>query len=181
MKPLFDSFQGGYRDNYRFFSGVYFLFRLISEIIHAFSITSQGEYSSMQGLIATLILLHMACRPHRKNWHNILDGVIFLALLTIHILSMYAFTIVQNKYGTRKYSIQVQVGQMILSLFPLVFITVYIFGKIVGYCCKKRETEFEMETLPARLLSKTDSQQERKDEESEYLEYSLFVESTSYM
>ena len=182
MKPLFDSFQGGYRDNYRFFSGVYFLFRFISEIIRAFTTSSQGYYCWMQGLIATLILLHMACRPHRKNWHNILDGVIFLVLLTIHIITMYAFSIVQNKYGTYEDTMLVQVGQTIFSLFPLVFITVYIFGKVLGYYRKKKinkETEFEMETLPARLLSKTDS--ESKDEEIESLEYSLFVESTAYM
>ena len=95
---------------------------------------------------------------------------------------MHAFSIVQYKYySTYKDIILIQVGQLILTLVPLVFIIVYIFGRIVRYCHKKRETEFEMETLPARLLSKTDSEQESKDEESECLEYSLFVESTSYM
>ena len=183
MKPLFDSFQGDYRDNCRFFSGVYFLFRLLSEIIHAFTATSQGYYSLMQGLIATLILLHMACRPHRNNWHNILDGVIFLALLTINIQTMYAFSIVQSKYGSLRDIITlVHVGQMILSLLPLVFITVFIFRKVL-ICYRKKEinkeTELEMESLPARLLTEPDS--ESKDEESESLEYSLFVESTAYI
>lgn len=171
MKPLFDSFQGCYKDDFRFFTGIYFMFRLLSEAILAVSSGPHDYFPLMSFLITVVIMLLVTCHPYQKNWHNILDTVIFLSLLMIYIGTMYTFLQQENYkeicYKKRCYALHT--FQAIASLFPLAYIIVYFSGRMVWHFVKRRANKAAVtESLPARLDSDLDSD---SGDEADYLEY----------
>lgn len=125
----------------------------------------------MQILLAVLIVLIVACRPYQKNWHNIVDSVIFLNLLIISILTMYNFTTVQS-YSRRYAYKTVHVIQTVMSFLPLIYMVFYLGVKIISFIYKRRVTKAtEMNIIPARLDAKSDSD-DSDEESSHYCQYS---------
>ena len=59
MKPLFDSFQSSFKDRYRFFSGLYFIFRLVALAIQGISDNLRVFYTAIQVQTILVFALHV--------------------------------------------------------------------------------------------------------------------------
>lgn len=70
LKPLLDCIQGCFKDNFRFFAGLYFLYRWVFQLLY---MTGFGLYYVVSGLFTLFILaLHSICQPYVKRLHNMM-------------------------------------------------------------------------------------------------------------
>ena len=129
FKPFFDSFQSNFKDEYRFFSGLYFLYRFTTVATFAFS-TTHHYYMIVQVQFAVIFALHAICQPYKKHWHNILDSLLFLNLSLVNIITYFNF---QHTIGAtfQHHIIVPSTVQVILLYLPLVYITIYIAVNII--------------------------------------------------
>ena len=63
LKPLFDSFQGCFKDNWRCFSGIYFLYRLVILLIHVCFPNLTSFYIVTEIFLVIILLFHSSVQP----------------------------------------------------------------------------------------------------------------------
>ena len=92
--PLLDSFQGHFKANYRFFAGLYFIYRWIFIFANSISITLGHFYFAAEIILALILTIHSMMQPYRRRWHNLIDTLLFADLLIINTFSacIYYFT-----------------------------------------------------------------------------------------
>lgn len=148
LKPLIDSFQGCYRDKFRFFSGLYFIYRVL--ILASYSITRSISqfFIVSQFLLVTFMGLHSVVQPYRKQSHNIIDSLIFTNLIVINgctiFLEVYNVESRENHFagGQRIVSLFVAV-QVILLYVPMVCFILWMGIRLVRFasqfCALKKQ------------------------------------------
>ena len=141
MKPLFDSFQSSFKDRYRFFSGLYFIFRLFALAIQGISDNLPVFYTAIQVQTILVFALHVVAQPYKRTWHNIAEGFFLFDLILIAM----TFSISEAVS-----SIGITIVQIGLLYFPLVFMTAYT-GRPIWLkakaawkqCQRKNKEDFE--------------------------------------
>lgn len=132
LMPLFDSLQGCYRDKLRFFSGLYFLYRVA--ILLAFTFSELTFYIAAQFLLLTILGIHSLAQPYKVRQHNIIDGLIFLNLaiingiaiiLKLSLISEFAHTIKNN-------TISIVSIRVLFAYLPIIFFLLFGLKKIVA-------------------------------------------------
>ena len=132
FKPFFDSFQSSFKDEYRLFSGLYFFYRLITLLTFAFIFITY-YYVLVQIQFAVIFTVHVLCQPYKKRWHNILDGLLFLDLSLINLLSMLNFQLITREVLYKSYvKAASSTLQIILLFLPLLYISLYSTVKVIG-------------------------------------------------
>ena len=139
FKPFFDSFQSCFKDRYRLFSGLYFLYRLTTLVSFAFA-EIKYHYILVQIQFSAIFAVHALCQPYKKRWHNILDTLLFLNLSLINLITLFNFQVSRTEnelYLYNHYIILASVVQIILLFLPLVYISVYgavkVFSKVKNW------------------------------------------------
>ncbi len=72
-KPFLDSFQGTFRDECRYFAGLYFLYRLLILLSFALWDNLLSFYVLNEILFVLMLSLHTWVGPYKNKWHNRLD------------------------------------------------------------------------------------------------------------
>ena len=139
LKPFLDSFQGCFKDNFRFFAGLYFIYRWIFRLIYLYSEYSV-YYTTVTIALVVILATHTVCQPYTKRSHNIVDALLFSNLLVIASLSFFNFH--QSRHTrTLQYHVMVDI-QLVLIYLPLVAMAVYLLlilcKKVIGRGCKNR-------------------------------------------
>ena len=130
MMPLFDSFQSCFKDNCRYFAGLYFIYRLAFSMAFAFADTKMEFYFSLEVIIIVILALHAIVQPYQNRFYNIVDAAIFADLAIINGLSLYnvhwtQFPSLSGDSLTVSSSIQT-----VLIYLPLLYIAFMIVLKI---------------------------------------------------
>lgn len=139
--PLLDSFQSSYKDNFRFFAGLYFLYRLMTLAAYAYSKTLVTFYTLVELYIIIILALHSAIHPYKEMWHNVIDSLIFANLAIINGITIFNYFKVinagDNSMEKEKLVTLYSSLQAILIYIPLVVVIVYFFVIIVKkFKCK---------------------------------------------
>lgn len=161
LKPLLDSFQGSFKDEYRFFSGLYFIYRF--SILTGVTLSRFQEiYFIILGIMLVIILLHATCQPYKNRAHNIIDTLLFVNLAVINGITMYNFSKVESNAHSRKTTALLGYIQSILIGLPFFVVVVCILKKAVIYFklifqrkpmrVTEKNKEVEEEELPARMI-----------------------------
>ena len=128
-----DTFQGCFRNNCRFTAGLYFLFRLFTNINFALSQTWLQQYIVQQIACMVIVVILALVRPYNKdnNIFNYIDILIFANLALINTISLYLYEYALNNPRTLTLPISAFMFQYILVYLPLIYIIVYIiYSKI---------------------------------------------------
>ena len=178
LKPFLDSFQGCFKDNLRFFAGLYFLYRWIGPLAYAASSESLGGYYAVvEGVLIVVLVVHAVAQPYMIQWHNIVDALLLGDLAIINAFSSLAYYYSRTGFTLRnKKSIDIAVAiQLFFIYLPILF---YVAAFILIMCNKfcfpkfpkflnsrKRQSENEnlinqlnasasipLEEFPARVL-----------------------------
>ena len=141
FKPFFDSFQSSFKDDYRFISGFYFLYRLITLATFVFMNYLKTFYVLVQGQLAVILTIHALCQPYKKRWHNILDTLFFLNLSLINAvtLSNYSLSVSNAAVDYQHYVNRAGVFQAMLLYIPLLYIVIYFIKKLL---CRIKNSRF---------------------------------------
>ena len=118
FKPLFDSFQGCFRDDARYFAGLFFLYRTIIYITFTAVLNMEQFYIYSELIFILMLTIQATVQPFQEKWHNIFSSVVFFILLCINTLTIRIYSLVQSE----GYSTQVKIllaVQTVLASLPL--------------------------------------------------------------
>ncbi len=87
-KPFFDSFQGCFKDEHRYFASIYFLYRLLLLTLLAGFFSFFNTHSAMETAFILMLILHVTIMPYKKKWHNIIDGLLLSLLLLLNTFTI---------------------------------------------------------------------------------------------
>ena len=192
LKPLLDSFQGCFKDRFRFFAGIYFFYRWVAVIVYAIVSKISLFYTVTLLFLILLLVVHCICQPYQKRWHNILDALLFANLIVINGLT-------SQHYFSKRVDVGIYYGkiiavsqtvQVILIYLPLVYMAVYIATQLLsktlckGVKEKPSEEDFMLKKIGKKIyrLSVVSTKSEEFEESLPYrlinkIEDSSFEES----
>ena len=147
FKPFYDSFQSNFKDEYRFYSGLYFLYRLI--ILLTFAVTRSLTTFHIVIIVefTVIICLHSSLQPYKKRLHNILDSFIFANLIIISILSFYSYRHALNLQ---------QNDSSICAVCSVLTILYYLPLAVFVVICAK-EVVVKLKTIKLRIRAKDEA------------------------
>ena len=125
--PIFDAFQSCYKDEYRFFAGLLFLYRAAALAIYASTPTTALGYIWIQLFFLLVLFVHCVCQPYKKKWHNFIEAFTFTILASISVISSYRL------FQAETFQTQTDVYfwiQLILLCCPLAYFIAFITYKI---------------------------------------------------
>ena len=140
LKPFFDFFQRSFKDEYRFFSGLYFVYRIILVAPFILVYDTAYFYLSMRIGLALIFAVHAIFQPYKNKQHNISDGLLFMILLIVNVMASYhtSFRVFKSgKYATVFSSIGIA-----LLYTPLVCIVIY-YCKMIAYKLRNKYLSYQ--------------------------------------
>ena len=107
LKPLLDSFQGPFKDQYRFFAGLYFFYRFLILFLLVIA-SSIHDYYFLLGLALVVFLMIQAlAQPFQEKSHNVCALLVFTNMAFINGFTMRIYYLVSN-YGYTAETITMQ-------------------------------------------------------------------------
>ena len=141
--PFLDCFQSCYKDRYRFFSGLHYVYRV--SLLICFMTT--GSFSSLllyvQLFLSLFLGTHALVQPYKKKLHNTLDSLIFLNLSLINLLNIFIYNNIKTTKLTSHelmYSstIGFRIIQTFLLMLPMLVCIIWLLWKLSRYLKKHR-------------------------------------------
>ena len=133
FKPLMDSFQSCFKDKFRFYAGLFFLYRT-AILANLFIFSDNMQYHFVNEMILMIIFgIQAVSQPFQETRHNVLASVTLLALLSINALGMRINMVAGNKHYTSEVTI-LQCFQLILVYFPLLIGLLWIIKLLYRKC-----------------------------------------------
>ena len=124
---LLDTFQGCFKDNRRYFAGLYLMLRLM--LFFAYFQPWQLQLLIQQILFIVYIFLLAFLKPYRENHLNYLDTAMFTNLALINGLSWY--TVMANQTGPNQVALETCIiFESALVFLPMVYLVVYLLWRI---------------------------------------------------
>ncbi len=146
MKPFLDAFQSCYKDNFRFMSGLFFVYRVL--ILLSFAVAKgYGQfYLAVNLQLIIMIVIHFIMLPYRDHNKNIADLLVFSNLLAINTLSLYRLAVShQHDESSRRSEVITGVIQLVLIYLPVMAFTVHLIIKTI--LAAKQKIKIRRETL----------------------------------
>ncbi len=138
LKPILDSFQGCFKDNFRFFAGLYFVYRLLLSAAFAFSTNAVEFYVSLEVIVVVMLALHAIAQPYNKRFYNIIDTILFADLAVINGISLYDYFWAQYQSTHRENLVIAASIQVVLIYVPIFYIAFLVVLKLTAQNRKLR-------------------------------------------
>ena len=137
FKPFFDSFQGCFRDDARYFAGLFFIYRAAIHLTSILIRQNPNFYLFLELLLVLMLMIQSTVQPFESKWNNVLSSFMFFVFAFINSLSITNYILFVN--GNMQTEILVmQWLQMILALTPLM-VGIAMAGKwLLGKCCNTK-------------------------------------------
>ena len=115
IKPILDEFQSCYRDSFRWYGGMYFVYWTILQLM---IITS--NYIIFQTVLIMLIVTHCLIQPYSQKWLNVMDGALLGCLAISSSLIAYQSDMYDGNYRIKQ--------DIILHIFTILPLTIIAGG-----------------------------------------------------
>ena len=132
FKPFFDSFQSSFKDEYRFFSGLYFLYRLTTLATFAFA-ELNVYYLIVQVQFTVIFVVHAVFQPYKQRWHNVLDSLLFANLSLINLMTLFNYTLTVSAVPNERQLNIVSSLQVVLLYMPLAYMVIYVAKSLLAW------------------------------------------------
>ena len=139
VKPLLDSFQGCFKDRYRFFAGLFFIYRVIILLILDLSASAAEYYFFLEVSLVIVLTVQAIFQPFQKRHHNWIATGIFCNLAVINALTVRIYLVIKSDRNDSNGSevVALQWIQLILIYIPLFVGVGWAVYKV--YKCNKVE------------------------------------------
>ena len=120
-----DAFQSSFKNKYRFFAGLYFLYRAAILALYVMAQSWVSFYAMVQLMLIIILSLHSLVQPHKEMKHNIIDSLLFSNICLINAISLYYYSITEI-YGPFRSGVvsAIAICQALLIIWPLFFVIV---------------------------------------------------------
>ncbi len=158
LKPLLDSFQGSFKDNFRFFAGVYFFYRWVAVATYAIIPFMILFYTIVQGFLIAMLVFHSVSQPYQKRWHNILDSLLLTDLMFINGITTLNYYLTRVDVGRNEIDYRIAITgsiQLILIYLPLLYAVVYVSACLLAkVLCKGLKDNPETNNFVLKTIRK---------------------------
>ena len=145
LKPLLDTFQGCFKDDMRFFAGLYFIYRWIAQITSVAPSSGFSIYDISVNILLTIVLsLHALCQPYAQRRHNIIDTLLLTNLTVITAISFFHLYVFRARISQQTAVNRITgsaVLQLILICLPLLVISVYTAVSVYKLGCRRKSKD----------------------------------------
>ena len=138
LRPILDSFQGCFKDRYRFFAGLYFFYRLFAVISFAYTSHLSTFYMIVEVQLVLMLMVHALVQPYKKRWHNAADALLLADLALINALTTFSFSTSSSKFYGKDTKIVTSIQALFICL-PGVYMIIYIICYILIEMCGLRQ------------------------------------------
>ena len=144
--PFLDCFQSCYKDRYRFFSGLYYVYRVLLLMCFTIAESFSDLVLYVQILLSLFLGVHALVQPYKKQLHNMLDSLVFLNLCLINILNIVNDSYIKAAYllsyeSNDNSSVYLLVTQTLLLYLPMLVSISWLLWEFFHLCrLKKSET-----------------------------------------
>ena len=114
---LLDSLQNPLKDKYRFFAGLFFLYRTVPLILYAATKDMVQVYTFTELGLIGMIIVHAVFQPYKKGIHNTIDLLLLFNLVVINGITLYMYT--NMMIGIKETAVSWSITQLVLLLVPL--------------------------------------------------------------
>ena len=189
LKPLLDSIQGCFKDDFRFFAGLYFLYRWSILQIHMYTSTFSVYYTTVGGVLLFFLTLHTVCQPYIKRAYNTIDALLFINLILINFLSFFNYHRSLSQKGIeQRITVIASTVQLVLIYLPLVVMGAYVLVRLcknisIIYRCRRLLTHVTTMLTPnirAHRLNELITADDDKDSKEEYIHERILDKDTNY-
>ena len=192
LKPFLDSFQGCFKDDLRFFAGLYFLYRWIGLVAYVVAVNTGSFYAIVEAVLVVILLVHAILRPYESQWHNTIDTLLLSNLVLINGFTSfnYHYSIVNAEEVRDKTTLTINASiQLVLIYLPILLYLLSFIWAIsaklyLKWSCKMKKREgtdgqdcIPLEDFPARLL---DDMEYEESPERLQVDYENFIDRDSY-
>ena len=152
LKPFFDSFQSCFKDEFRFFSGLYFVYRFFIMLNLVISYL-QDSFFFLEIQLVGMLLLHAVCQPYKERSHNVIDALLFGNLAAINAITYYNITLSATAQATvlsLSLTTWIQILLTILPL-PIMLCCLFVRSALARKCwnrCRSRRNPSSIESWP---------------------------------
>ncbi len=119
IKPILDSFQNCFKDNTRWFAGLFFFYRFLILGMSMVTNNTLGYYYIVEALLVIFLTLHSMIHPFANMKHNIIASLCLCNLVLVNYLTICIYSIVT----TQGYDTDVRIHQWLqvcLIYLPIV-------------------------------------------------------------
>ena len=163
LKPLLDSLQGCFSDNFRFFAGLYFLYRWLPPCVNTVIARYHSFYTAVEAGIIVILMLHAVCQPYANKVHNIIDALLFADLALINVITLAHYHIFRTALSRQKaieYINKTMAIQLVLIYLPLLAMMGYalllVYRFLYGKKCSSKKLEL-LYMLPSENSTNNDN------------------------
>ena len=135
--PIFDAFQSCYKDKYRFFAGLLFVYRVTALAIYGFPPTTAIINVCIQLFLLSVLLLHCVCQPYKKRWHNFIEACTLALLTSISVISSHRLFEAETSQTQTDVFFWIQT---VLLYCPLVYFTGYVTYNVIRWLYRRITT-----------------------------------------
>jgi hypothetical protein len=132
IKPLLDEYQNCFKDEYRWFAGVYLLARQAFFLVSMVSTNPQMMAYLQQLFCLGLLLFVATLQPYCNKWYNYVD-IFFLFILSLLSITGYNAT-ATTTYSSDKAQLAVMVS---LSFLPCITVVIGFIIVVIRKCLKR--------------------------------------------
>ena len=115
---LLDSLQNPFKDEYRFFAGLHFLYRIVPLVVYAATKNMMQVYAFTEVSLVLMIVVLAAFQPYKKRLHNIIDLLLLFNLTLVNSITTYSYTAIM--IGIKETMFWWGIAQLCLLLLPLI-------------------------------------------------------------
>ena len=131
FKPILDAFQNCFKDNMRWYAGIFFLYRFVY-----LSIGTSQRYYLIVFFLVLLLTLHSVVQPFASTKYNILGSACFCNLVLINFFTIRIYSLVASKGYVTETKVY-QWMQLCLVYLPILAGFIWIIYKL---CLRYRKT-----------------------------------------
>lgn len=124
FKPVIDSFQGCFKDRYRFFAGLFFFYRFVISLSFAFSTNAVSLYISLEMTVILMLAFQSFAQPYEKRFYNLVDTFMLSNLAIVNGLSLFNYYWVNYSSAGDKEVIAALAVQLFLIYLPIFYIII---------------------------------------------------------
>ena len=127
LMPFIDCFQGCYKDQYRFFAGLYFVYRVALILCILITKTFNESLVYTQLLLVLFLVIHAIVYPYKRKLHNTLDSAAFSIMAVINLVTLISNSSSRTKMAYKHVLVSVQV---FLLYLPMVACVLWVARRI---------------------------------------------------
>ena len=138
LKPFYDMFYSSFRDEHRYFAGLYLIYRILISLTYYFP--SEMDTSIMTEFLFVIFLtIHAIAQPHVNKSHNTIDALLLTNLVMINGIA--ALNVIATYSDIEMDALKQIISstiQTIIIILPIIILISHLVYKYVLKTCWQR-------------------------------------------